>query len=185
MHKLLQLPEVLAKPRLLVVDEAFCDVAPNASIADQAGREGLVVLRSLGKFYGLAGVRLGAALTNSSLGQRLDDRLGPWAVSGPALKIGTFAWADIKWQNRTLRKLQTSREDLEMLLQRYGLDVVGGTSLFVLACHDDAAGLAEHLAKKHILVRQFPGQVKWLRFGIAGKKSNLNRLGKALVSFAD
>jgi len=106
-----------AKGGLLVVDEAFCDVAPNASIADQAGREGLVVLRSLGKFYGLAGVRLGAALTNSSLGQRLDDRLGPWAVSGPALKIGTFAWADIKWQNRTLRKLQTSREDLYVALR--------------------------------------------------------------------
>lgn len=172
-----------AKGGLLVVDEAFGEVAPNASIADQAGREGLVVLRSLGKFYGLAGVRLGAALTNASLGQRLDSRLGPWAVSGPALKIGATAWADTKWQNRTLNKLQVWREELEILLQGNGLRVVGGTSLFVLASHDDVAGLAEHLAKKRILVRQFPGQMKWLRFGIAGKKSNLNRLGKALGSF--
>lgn len=172
-----------AKGGLLVVDEAFGDVAPNSCVAEQAGREGLVVLRSLGKFYGLAGVRLGAALTNPVLGQRLDEQLGPWAVSGPALRIGATAWSDTKWQNKTLKKLQSLREELETVLQENSMNVIGGTSLFVLSSHDDAAGLAEHLAKKHILVRQFPGQTNWLRFGVVGKKSSLNRLGKALASF--
>ena len=172
-----------AKGGLLVVDEAFADVTPGASIAGEAGREGLLVLRSLGKFFGLAGARVGFALCSKTLGHRLDDSLGPWAVSGPALEIATKALADVRWQTAARKKLAARREQLETTLFDGGLDVVGGTDLFVLARHDLALALAEHLAADRILVRSFPGKPDWLRFGLPATKPALSRLGKSLRSF--
>ena len=171
-----------AKGGLLVVDEAFADVSPNSSVADEAGRDGLLVLRSLGKFFGLGGVRLGFALTNATLGQRLDEQLGPWSVSGPALEIGSTALSDLKWQKRARNKVQENSEKLEDLFSRMNLKVIGGTALFVLIENANAAAISQHLSQAKILVRPFPGKPDWLRFGVPGSKSALNKLEKALAS---
>ncbi|MFD0917753.1 threonine-phosphate decarboxylase CobD [Pseudahrensia aquimaris] len=172
-----------AKGGLLVVDEAFGDVTPNASVVPEAGRDGMVVMRSLGKFYGLAGARLGMAFCAPMLGERLDSALGPWAVSGPALEIGTKALLDEKWRARTRKALSAGREALEEVLLNAKLEVVGGTDLFVLARHEKADAVAEALAAKHIAVRTFPRKPEWIRFGIPARKSDLNRLTKALTAF--
>ena len=172
-----------AKGGLLVVDEAFGETAPRSSVADQAGRDGLVVLRSLGKFYGLAGVRFGVALTYENLARRLEEGLGPWAVSGPALVVGAQALADEKWQKRMTKKLVVGREQLEEVLLNNGHEVVGGTGLFVLTRHGQAERLWTHLAKAHILTRTFSGKPEWIRFGIPGSKPAFNKLDKALAAF--
>ena len=172
-----------AKGGLLVVDEAFCDAVPNVSVANETGRDGLLVLRSFGKFFGLAGVRLGFALCAEMLGKRLDAALGPWAVSGPALQIGVACLNDAKWRRKTVKKLQASRDDLEALLTEQKLTVVGGTSLFVVASHPKAAALEEHLGQAQILVRPFVGKPEWLRFGLPARKSEFNKLEKALKAF--
>ncbi len=172
-----------AKGGLLVVDEAFGETAPRSSVADQAGRDGLIVLRSLGKFYGLAGVRFGVALTYENLARRLEEGLGPWAVSGPALAVGAQALSDEKWQKRIAKKLVVGREQLEEVLLNNGHEVVGGTGLFVLTRHGQAERLWEHLAKTHILTRSFSGKPEWIRFGIPGSKSAFNKLDKVLAAF--
>ncbi|MEE9375082.1 MAG: threonine-phosphate decarboxylase CobD [Rhizobiaceae bacterium] len=172
-----------AKGGLLVVDESFGDVAPNASVANQAGRDGLLVLRSLGKFFGLAGLRFGVALGVESVTRRLDEMLGPWAVSGPALYVAAQALDDVAWQKKMRKKLNGAREKLEDVLIENNHEVVGGTALFVLARHGGAEQLWEHLAKEQILVRRFPGKSEWLRFGLPAKNSAFNRLNKALGSF--
>lgn len=170
------------KGGLLVVDEAFGEVVPNASVLGESGREGLVVLRSLGKFFGLAGVRFGAAIGSASLIRRLEERLGPWAVSGPALEVASVALGDTKWQKRTSKKLAAGREQLETLLQKHGHEIVGGTDLFVLSQVRDADQLRDHLATEHILVRGFVGKSRWIRFGVPGGKAAFTRLDKALSS---
>ncbi len=172
-----------AKGGLLVVDEAFGETAPRSSVADQAGRDGLIVLRSLGKFYGLAGVRFGVALTYENLARRLEEGLGPWAVSGPALAIAAQALQDSKWQKRTSKKLVAAREQLEDVLLKNGHEVVGGTGLFVLTRHGQAERLWTHLAKAHILTRSFSGKPEWIRFGLPGSKAAFNKLDKALADF--
>ncbi|MEE9314031.1 MAG: threonine-phosphate decarboxylase CobD [Rhizobiaceae bacterium] len=172
-----------AKGGLLVVDESFADVTPNASVANQAGRDGLLVLRSLGKFYGLAGARFGAALGVVNVTRRLDEMLGPWAVSGPALHVATEALLDTKWQKKTRKKLTAEREKLEEILIGNSHEVVGGTALFVLARHGGAEELWEHLAKNQILTRRFPGKSEWLRFGLPSKKPEFTRLDKVLAQF--
>ncbi len=168
---------------VLIVDEAFCDVTPNASVAADAGREGLVVLRSLGKFYGLAGARFGAALTGELTARRLEERLGPWAVSGPALMIANQALDDDNWRKQTRKKLAAMRGYLEEALADAGHEVVGGCDLFVLSKHGSAHELWEHLAGQYILTRIFPGKPDWMRFGLPADKRALKRLRNALKSF--
>lgn len=172
-----------AKGGVLIVDESFADASPDCSIASEAGRDGLLVMRSIGKFFGLAGVRFGVALTSPQLQIRLDERLGPWAVSGPALAIAEAALSDQKWQKRNLKKLDGACEKLRTVLESNGLEIIGHTSLFVLVRDDRAGDLWEHLAASHILTRSFPGKPDWLRIGLPSSRAGLNKLDKALASF--
>ncbi len=165
----------------LVVDEAFADVAPEISTAPLAGRPGLCVLRSFGKFYGLAGLRLGFALAPATLVARLETALGPWAVSGPAITVGTTALADDRWADATRQRLADAGARLDRLLAAAGLAVIGGTSLFRLAHAADAAARAERLGRHGILVRSFARQPGWLRFGLPPTPDAERRLAQALT----
>jgi cobalamin biosynthetic protein CobC len=172
-----------AKGGLLVVDESFGELSPDNSVASTAGREGLFVMRSLGKFYGLAGVRFGVGLGAPPLITRLNERLGPWAVSGPALVTAIAALNDTRWRTKTLRKLGGQRAKLETVLEKNGLELLGGTDLFVLARHDDAQDIWHRLAESRILSRVFAGKPDWLRLGLPAGRAAWNRLDKALAGF--
>ncbi len=165
---------------LLVVDEAFMEVAPpGASLAGEVGRPGLVVLRSFGKFHGLAGVRLGFALAEPGVAARLRARLGPWAVSGPAIAAGMAALADAAWAEAMRARLAAEAARLDVLLGRHGLEVVGGTALFRLA--RGAEGVFGRLGRQGVLVRRFEGRPGLLRFGLPGDDAAWERLGRALA----
>lgn len=167
--------------RLLVVDEAFADVTPEASLCPRAGREGLLIFRSFGKFYGLAGLRLGFAAGDPVLTRQLAERLGPWAVSGPALAIGAAALADREWQAETRAKLTQAAERLDSLLAEAGLIAGGGSSLFRLVLTPGPAQVwHDRLARAHIWTRPFPAQPRWLRFGLPGTDQAWQRLEAAL-----
>ncbi len=153
---------------VLVVDEAFMDLMPDgASVAADVGRApGLIVLRSFGKTYGLAGVRLGFAIAETGIAARLRAALGPWAVAGPAITLGRRALRDAAWLAETGRRLMVDRERLEDLLERTGLTCIGGTPLFVLASHPEAHAVFRRLAELGVLTRGFRDRPDRLRFGI-------------------
>lgn len=167
----------------LVVDEAFIGDPGIASLASHTGREGLVVLRSLGKFFGLAGIRAGAVLAWPLLCERLDQVLGPWAVGGPARYLMARALADTAWQAMMARRLQDDSKRLRALLGAYGLTPAGGSLLFQYVPHPRALGLAEQLAQEAILVRYF-SQPAALRFGLPGTASDWQRLERALAKLS-
>lgn len=173
--------ELLAlKTGLLVVDEAFVDPTPEASLASQVGRPGVVVLRSLGKFFGLAGVRLGFALTDKATGAALAEALGPWAVSTPAARIAIRALSDQTWIAVQRRSLPERAARLDRLLAGADLEVVGGTALFRLAHSDRAPEVFERLASAGIAVRRFESDPRRLRFGLPGPEAEWLRLAAAL-----
>lgn len=181
---LLAMSEKLARRGgLLVVDEAFADVTPDASVSSAAGEDGLLVLRSFGKFFGLAGLRLGFALASSSLAAKLREEIGPWAVSGPAVAIGAAALADRDWIGTARLKLAQNCERLDALLVKAGMEIAGGTHLFRLARSHAAGEIANGLARSHILVRRFAAQPQWLRFGLPGETADFERLARALAPF--
>ena len=164
----------------LVVDEAFMDASSDQGLTAQAGLPGLIVLRSLGKFFGLAGARVGFALAESALRERLREALGPWPVSGPARWVATQALTDHAWQAQTRIRLAQAGKRLADLLQRQGLSVAGGTGLFQWAPLPEADFWQDALARRGILVRRFtnpPG----LRFGLPGTEPAWRRLELALA----
>nr|WP_282571782.1 threonine-phosphate decarboxylase CobD [Roseomonas acroporae] len=176
-----------ARGGLLVVDEAFADLEPTGGPAGDGWRSlapalpapGLVVLRSFGKTYGLAGLRLGFALAAPGLAARLRAALGPWAVSGPALALGTAALADRGWLRAAAARLAGDTARLDRLLAAAGLRPLGGTHLFRLA-EGDAAGWYERLGRAGILVRPFAARPRWLRLGLPGDAAAWDRLEAAL-----
>lgn len=178
---------VIARPQLQrlrnqrIVDEAFADATPEASLLPH--RNGAVVLRSFGKFFGLAGIRLGFVIADRPLVRDLRAMLGDWPISGPAIAIGTKAYRDTQWQAEQRDRLSAASGRLITLLTENGLTVVGGTPLFQLASHSAAPSLFNHLAQAGQLVRSFAQQTDWLRFGIPGTDADFDRLSAALENW--
>lgn len=166
---------------LLVVDEAFVDLLPpDASLAGCLPAN-TIVLRSFGKVYGLAGVRLGFAIAERRIADRIRDELGPWSVSGPALEIGRRALGDTAWLRAAAARLAADRQRLDALLVSAGCEILGGTPLFSLARHPDAAGLADRLGRQGIHMRRFAHAPQWLRFGLPADAAAFSRLTAALA----
>jgi len=165
----------------LVADEAFADVIdPSESLCAHADAPGLVVLRSFGKFFGLAGVRLGFAVCAPALVALVARALGPWATSGPAVAIGTAALSDGAWIADERLRLGAGAARLDTLLAAVGLRVVGGTTLFRLVEHPDAQDRADRLGRAGIYVRRFPARPDRLRFGLPANERAWRRLADAL-----
>lgn len=173
----------LSADRLIVVDEAFVDVMPELSLAAHAGRPRLVILRSFGKFFGLAGMRLGFVLAEPSLAEALRRALGPWAVAGPAAAIGAIALADETWIRMARVRLKAASSRLDGLLLRSDLKLVGGTPLFRLVADERALDVYHHLAGQGVLVRRFPENPHWLRFGLPANDREFDRLAATLGSW--
>ena len=164
----------------LVVDEAFIDFLPRemSFIGQLGGRA--VVLRSFGKTYGLAGVRLGFAIASPDMAPRIREELGPWAVPGPALEIGRRALHDGDWLRAARERLVADSARLDGLLRAAGFEIAGGTLLFRLARHPSAAVFVQRLGQQGIHVRAFADAAGQLRFGLPGNDEAFRRLAAAL-----
>lgn len=165
---------------ILVIDESFADVAPDTSLVGETDRANIIVLRSFGKFYGLAGLRLGFAMAAPRLANRLDTMLGPWAVAGPAVAIGEQALADGEWKRRTLERLASGAKRLDELLVDAGLEIAGGTPLYRLTRSRNAGDLFSRLGRAGVLVRRFTEEPTWLRWGLPAGENEWQRLSVAL-----
>jgi cobalamin biosynthetic protein CobC len=181
---LTQLSDIAARTEirggLVVVDESFMDFTPEHSFCAQAARPGVLVLRSFGKAYGLPGLRLGFALCASRLAATLEAGLGPWAVSGPALFIGTAALSDHDWRTGAMEARAADAVRLDALLRRAGFGIVGGVSLFRLARHPEATLRFEKLCADGVLTRAFDERLDVLRFGLPGSELAWRRVTEAL-----
>ncbi len=182
--RLLELADGLAaRGGLLLVDEAFCDATPDLSLAPHV-RPGLVVLRSVGKFFGLAGMRLGFAVAEPQLARLLRQALGPWAVGGPVIEVGRRILADADWMEGARKRLSQEINLLNSLLGRAGLSTVGGTSLFSLVNAPRAWALFEYLGQQGILARPFSTAPRWLRFGLPPDEAGRQRLETTLKGWS-
>jgi cobalamin biosynthetic protein CobC len=171
--------QLAARGGWLVVDEAFMDATPEHSLCHYSARPGLIVLRSLGKFFGLAGARVGFVCAQASLLAQLHGVLGPWSVSAPARWVATSALTDSIWQDAARQRLGADGARLQALLARHGLNPDGGCALFQWVRTPDAQDLHETLARQGILTRLFT-ESSSLRFGLPGNEADWTRLEAAL-----
>lgn len=165
----------------LLIDEAFGDVDPVHSVVTAVSDDQrLIVFRSFGKFFGLAGVRLGFVLAPQAIVAALRDRLGAWPLSTAAITIGSAAYADCDWIAATRRSLPVEAATLDAMLLRRGYRPAGACPLFRLIEVDNAHALFERLARRAILTRPFADQPRWLRIGLPADATVLKRLEAAL-----
>lgn len=166
----------------LIVDEAFGDTTPQLSVAAWSDRPGLIVLRSVGKFFGLAGLRLGFVAAHPRLLLALADILGPWAVSGPAQDIGRAALLDRSWQDATRSHLLGAGARLHDLLASHGIHA-SGSALFQWWPEPQAEAFWLHMAQSGIWVRLFKRGAFGVRLGLALNETGWQRLQKALAAW--
>jgi cobalamin biosynthetic protein CobC len=179
-HDPAKLRALLPRAGGLVVDESFADAMPGLSLAAEAGRPGLLILRSFGKFYGLAGLRLGFVLGSEADVAALAAMAGPWPISGAAIEIGRRALLDRDWADATRARLAHEALRLDDLAKGAGWRLIGGTPLFRLYETTDAVAAQERLARAKIWSRLFSGKSGWLRLGLPGDEAEWARLANAL-----
>lgn len=168
----------------LVVDEAFGDTVPDLSVAAYCEQPGLIVLRSVGKFFGLAGLRLGFVGAHRSLLDELADLLGPWAVSGPAQEIALAALLDDAWQRATQARLRADGQRMRHLLLAHGIDAAG-SDLFHWWPELRPETFHEHLARHGIWCRLFAQAARGIRLGLPADEEGWRRLAVALDEWRD
>jgi cobalamin biosynthesis protein CobC len=157
--------QLAARGAWLIVDEAFMDSTPDDSLAAHADLEGLFILRSLGKFFGLAGVRVGFLLAADHYLVRVKEMIGPWSVTGPSRYIATQALQDTEWQLNTREMLASQSAKMQNLLNRYNLKPQGSTDLFHYVPTANANEIQAQLAQLGIWIRIFSNPSA-LRFGL-------------------
>ena len=168
-----------AQGRHLVIDEAFTDTLPEQSAVRYTGPEGPIVLRSFGKFFGLAGLRLGFAITDPETAGGLAAALGPWSVPGPALEIGARTLADREWIAETRRRLAADAARLDAVMAPHTGPALGGTDLFRL--YDmNGQDLHARLAGHGIWTRIFDDRPELIRLGLPPDDAAFQRLTAAL-----
>lgn len=164
----------------LIVDEAFIDTRADESLCADA-REGLIVLRSVGKFFGLAGARAGFVVAWPACLDALRECLGPWTLGGPSRYVLKAALADREWQHEAVRRLRRDGARLAGLLAAQGLAPDGGCEFFQYLRHDEATRLHHALATRGILTRRFDEPAA-LRFGLPGDDAGYERLASTLAA---
>jgi cobalamin biosynthetic protein CobC len=167
--------------RLVIVDEAFADMRQDLSMVGAAGIEpNLVVMRSFGKFFGLAGLRLGFVFAEAGLAKILSDRLGPWAVSGPSLAIAAHAFSRLDLINEIRGKLDKAHMMTRSALKMARVQIAGETALFFYCEVGDGAAVRDMLASHKVLVRAFDHSPSRIRIGLAPDELSAVRLRETL-----
>jgi cobalamin biosynthetic protein CobC len=167
----------------LVVDEAFMDNTPELSLAAYTQRSGLIVLRSFGKFFGLAGVRLGFVLAESRFLKVMARQIGPWSVSGPTRILGQVCLNDVAGHQRQRLRTEQAGQRLVEVLDRLGFAPMGGCALFQWLITPLAEDLYEFCAQRGVLLRLFTHNSS-LRFGLPRDEADWQRLEQVLSEFS-
>ena len=168
----------------IIIDESFADLRPEISMVPCINDKDITVFKSVGKFFGLPGMRLGFVIAKYSKIRALKKFTGPWNISGPALEVGLRALSDQDWVNKTRLRLEEGSKRLTKLLSSSGkLKVIGSTGLFTLVETRDAKNAQVHFADRKIWTRVFDYSDKWIRLGIPGDEKSWSKLEYALAQF--
>ncbi len=165
---------------LTIIDESFCDTTPDQTHIHLTDQRGFIVLKGLGKFWGLAGLRLGFAVAHPDTIAQLEHMLGPWAISGPAQHIGKTALSDSDWAAATRQTLQNDANRLDQIMTNAGATSSCGTTLFRTYHVANAQAWFEKLAAHHILSRVFPYSDTMIRLGLPNDAHDWARIEQAM-----
>ncbi|MBE9399641.1 aminotransferase class I/II-fold pyridoxal phosphate-dependent enzyme [Pontibacterium sp. N1Y112] len=193
-HTLAEWSRQMAPGSYLIVDEAFIDTDPEASVLAGYHVANMVVLRSFGKFFGLAGLRLGFVFAEATLREALQQRLGLWQVNGVAQSLATKALSDDGWQMRARQDIHLNAEASQRLLAplmsmfKPLREIRSALFSSWLLSRSEATGLQRYLATHGILVRVIvvDKHHSLLRIGILDRNdlNAMERLEQIVLNYA-
>ena len=165
---------------LLIIDEAFVDAMPEHSYMPHAGDDNLVILRSVGKFYGLAGIRVGFAIGGKEIIAKLADDIGPWPISQPAIDIALTALSDHEWQISHSKRLYELSSKLVEILAGAGFTIVAQQPLFVTIQDESIYEFHDHLARHGFWTRIYQNYPSMMRLGLISQQTGLSRFASVV-----
>lgn len=176
--------ELSERDGYLVVDEAFADMSgANNSLMNNQKADNILILRSFGKFYGLAGLRLGLVFGPQQLLSKISALKGPWSVSGPALAVADYIYSRPEISSELYQKIDKRFKEMKRAFDKMNLEIVGHTQLSFLLAFPSAEKMHKHLQRKQILTRKFDYNQKWLRIGLTLNEEQDQRLIDAINEF--
>ena len=175
--------DILPNGQITIIDESFCDLTPDRSLIRFSNQPGVIILKSFGKFWGLAGLRLGCAIASPETLQNLRSALGPRPASGPALFIARAALENKRWAENNIKNLDHHATKFDNILVKNDIKIIGGTSLFRLIETPNAEKLKTHFAKNHVLIRTFSYSNKIARIGIPNSNHRRFQIKTILSEF--
>lgn len=191
--RLRQIAEQMPTGSYLIIDEAFIDLTPQISVLQQHLYPNMIVLRSFGKFFGLAGIRLGFIFAAKEIRLKLQQKLGLWHVNGPAQALAIMALTDNNWQQKMQQRIRKNasmtQQILQPLMDKYQISKPIHTPLFSSYClsREQAQKIEQHFGKNGVLIRRIKlnQTQELLRFGIinAVDKEQLQRLKQAITNY--
>lgn len=173
--------ELAEKNGFLVLDEAYTDLCTDISLTTCSIPDNVLLLRSLGKFFGLAGLRIGLTKLPSKLYAKTADDMGPWTVSSISMAIAQMALSDTEWISNTLKSLKLNMEKLESILLEHDFKIIGNTDLYCLVQHEQSSMVVDKLNRSGIYVRTFSDNPSLIRFGLPKNDIEYKRLQEALT----
>jgi threonine-phosphate decarboxylase len=177
-HDILKIADAARKLRsYFVVDEAFIDFCPGESIMSAvAGNPYLIVLRSMTKFYALAGLRLGFAVFPAKVAEHVKRYKEPWSVNNLALAAGKVLLSDDAYRDASLALIEREKRYLETCLKQSGISYWPSAANYFLLYFRNSGAIAAKLEKKGILVRDcsnFKGLGKgYIRIAVRSRREN-------------
>lgn len=172
----------LSAGTFLVLDEAFMDFCEDSSAKRMVVHsDNAMVLRSMTKFFGIPGLRLGYAISNSTIAERLDSMGGPWSVNTLALAAGSAALHDVEHNKNSLEFIRQERRTLfENLAQFSQFKLYPSSTNYLLVeikSGVTSCELKERLLPHRIMIRDCAGFMGLTGrfFRIAVRNSDENR----------
>ncbi len=171
---------------LLVVDEAFIDFCPNESVLSSVAKNPyLIVIRSMTKFYALAGLRLGFGVFPSAIASKIKSYKEPWSVNSLAAAAGRAVISDDAYRDASHAMIRREKRYLEKCLDNLPIPYVASDSNYYLLYMKKARLIVRTLEKKGLLLRDC-SNFKWLgpgyvRIAVRARKENsllMHELGK-------
>jgi threonine-phosphate decarboxylase len=165
---------------VVLLDEAFIDYSPQASLLSLAGTKSrFVVLRSLTKFYAIPGLRVGYAVCAAGMAATIRRQFDAWPVSTIALEAGRAALAEEEYERESRRVNAQAREEFADALREIGQSVFHSDANFLLVrlSRGSGAELARWLESSRILIRRcdsFSGLGDdYVRLAVRSREDNL------------
>lgn len=170
---------VTSTDALVVLDEAYMDFADESLLSEVCDYDNLLILRTCSKAIGMAALRLGFAVGNTTLVNALKAAKSPYNVNTLSMEIGTYILSKKDYLKACTQEILSLRDsllsDFKLLSEKFGLKMFNTYTNFILIEDERAGYIFDNLKKKGIIIRKLGDRL--LRITVGSMNENIALIG--------